>query len=169
MTPAEADMFLAPIRDWIDAADCRATPYPDGSVEISDGGGEIRYVIREESGSFSITREERRDDASVLAGALSQDDALRLVVSLLGPNIRLRRGLPWLRFPVTTDALPDGYSVEFSEGGDRLMLNGTVVGRFGRGDEAYSEAARFAHLHDRDLEEIKRLFAGAEASSAGNA
>jgi hypothetical protein len=156
--PEQVDSLLAPIADWIAAADCRVTTYPDGSAEISDAGGEIRYVIREDNASYSITKEERRDDLSAIAVAVSEEDALRLLVSILGPNIRLRRGLPWLRFPVTTDELPDGYSVEFSEAGDSLLVNGSLVGRFAHGDEEYSEAAQFAHIHSLDIQDIERMF-----------
>jgi hypothetical protein len=149
--------FLARIGDWIEAADSRAVTYPDGAGEISDAGGEICYAVREREGSFSVTKVERGVPTRI-ASDLHGDDVLRLLVSLLGPNIRLRRGLPWLSFPVTTAELPPGYSIQSADAGDVLFHHGAAVGTFGHGDPAYSDAASFAHLHGLDLAELERLF-----------
>jgi hypothetical protein len=57
--------------------------------------------------------------------------------------------------------LPPGYSIQSAEAGDVLFHSGTAVGTFAHGDSAYSDAARFAHLHGLDLAELERLFTSA--------
>jgi hypothetical protein len=155
-----ARRLTARIRGVIEAAGCASTTFADGSEEISDDGGEIRYVVREREGRFSVTKVER-GVATGIGSDLHGDDALRLLVSLLGPHVRMLRGLPWFVFPVTTAELPPGYSIQSAEAGDVLFHSGTAVGTFAHGDSAYSDAARFAHLHGLDLAELERLFTSA--------
>jgi hypothetical protein len=155
--------FLEQIRDWIEAADCRSVTYADGSAEISDGGGEIRYIVRERNASFSIARSERGRSETVAAAGLDQADALRMLVSLLAVNVRMLLELPWLSRPVTVAELPPGYRVHFTDAGDVLVKDDRVIGTFGSGDEEFSEAAAFAHFVDLSVEEIQRRYTSSDA------
>ncbi len=126
-----------------------------GSVTVS--WGDVKMVLSDRSGDFTVERVERGVVEAVDLATRSFQAVERFVVLMVGPSWRAREGLPWLRVPVAYSGedpgpLPPGMTASPDDGYTVLTwrgLDGPQAARLFARSDAYALAwALTASLED---------------------
>ncbi|MCE5290883.1 MAG: TNT antitoxin family protein [Nocardiaceae bacterium] len=98
------------IAEWIRRSGVRELTGEPGSTAITDG--EVVWLVNFDPDGWSMLRRSSRGSTPrVVLGAKNADVAARSVASIFGAVIRIKAGLPTIRFPVSSPDAADGFLV----------------------------------------------------------
>jgi hypothetical protein len=139
------------------AARC-STLHDEAGLWISEGEGEVRYLVRRMPDHFRLVRYDRGDDPVWQVSADDLDDVARFLMVELGPVARAYHGLVPVIFPTFDPTVAPDAERQIDAQGIVVRKQGKIRGVFPSEDQSgVSRSTDFTWYADVELEHIAGL------------
>lgn len=135
------------------AAAGRVVVFPSRDAVLRIGDMEVLYEMRERDGGFELTRRSRSEVPRMLVASADPDVIRKFLLMRICVHVRAAQRLRPIRFPGSPAALPSGFELAETDGGQELRweVDGAPRNaRFPAGSTAAAEAAAFTSVVRHD-------------------